>query len=213
MHNLLQMKRMKRRCHQHLKGGQENPRPRPKQPIHLRKSQTTTETSTKTVQTTPSPTRTSYQSWTGVTATQTQVNTSFPTTATATKTSVPSITRTSTTIPTSTQTQETGWQGEWSAFLEISDGVYVTGTLIIDVAGTDLTGTGTFDGIAYAFDGALYQNGDIATGSWTSHPMRVLSGGTGLIRVSLQAAAKIIGDFAGHVWTRPARSLPDETPR
>jgi len=120
-------------------------------------------TTTSTRQTTPFPTRTSSQSWPAATATKTQSHAQSSATATITQTTVPTSTRTST-----TQTQETGWQGEWAAFLEISTGSYTTGTLNIDIVGTDLTGTGIFDGVDYVFDGVLYQDGVIATGSWTT---------------------------------------------
>ena len=119
---------------------------------------------------TPVPTNTAIATITPV-PTNTTISTDAPTgtfTATATATATRTATATATATQTLAPTAQTGWEGEWNVFWQLEDQIYVEGTLSIEVVGTDLTATGTLDGVDYSFTGRVIQEGELAFGNWTS---------------------------------------------
>ena len=91
-------------------------------------------------------------------------------TPTQTRTSTPTLTATATPTKTATftltPTLQTGWEGEWIIFIQLANGTYTSGTMILALNGTDVIATAILDGVEYNFEGDIYAEGKQITGPW-----------------------------------------------
>jgi len=98
---------------------------------------------------------TAYRTPTSSTPTQTKVPTNMPT-----------ATRTAT--PTRTRTLQTGWGGEWTAYLAQPDGSYQSGRLIVSISGDSVTGVFDNGGITMNMEGSFQIDKTFVSGDYTS---------------------------------------------
>ncbi len=87
-------------------------------------------------------------------------------TPTQTRTSTPTFTVTAT--PTQTPTLQTGWEGEWTFYLDNGSGGYHSGTLSIAVNGKEVLGNAVINGNSYAFVGQLNADDSAIQGDYTA---------------------------------------------
>ena len=87
-----------------------------------------------------------------------------------TRTPTPTLTVTATPTKTATltltPTLQTGWEGEWSIYIQQADGTYTSGTMILELNGTEVIASANLDGIEYNFEGDNYAEGKQVTGQW-----------------------------------------------
>ena len=135
----------------------------------------------------PTATKVNPQSTQGVSATSTvaQVSPSAPMvltptatkksatatlTPTQTRTSMPTLTATASPTKTATltltPTSQTGWEGEWIIYIQQANGTYTSGTMILELNGTEVIASANLDGIEYNFEGDNYAEGKQVTGQW-----------------------------------------------
>lgn len=98
----------------------------------------------------------------------TAMPTQKPATNTATATQKPSNTPTPTKTLTPTVTMQTGWEGEWTFYLDNGTGGYTTGTLSITLDGRDVFGEAVINGSSYQFVGQLNTAGTSIMGDYTT---------------------------------------------
>lgn len=93
-------------------------------------------------------------------------------TPTQTRTSTPTLTATATPTKTATLTQtptlQTGWAGEWIAYLAQPNGSYKTGELIVTVLGDSVTGVFNNDGTIMNLSGIFSDEQIIVSGDYIS---------------------------------------------
>ncbi len=117
----------------------------------------------------------------------------------ATSTMAPTQTRTSTPTKTLTPTAngtftpsptvQTGWEGEWTAYLAQPDGTYGSGTLIVTISGDSVIGVFDTAGITMNLEGSLQLDGIIAIGDYT------LPAASGRFKWVIQEDSYIIGNI------------------
>lgn len=92
-----------------------------------------------------------------------------PTSSTPTQTKVPTNmpTATRTTTPTRTRTPQTGWGGEWTAYLAQPDGSYQSGRLIVSISGDSVTGVFDNGGITMNMEGSFQIDKTFVSGNYT----------------------------------------------
>lgn len=135
-------------------------------------------------------------------------------TPTRTATRTPTATQTATTIHTATQTAtpQSGWAGEWVVYLEQKDGSYLSSTINISVDGTQLGASATIGGIAYTYSGTIYNDGQIATGSWVTATADGwfwwTTSGIGQFTGSNEARLGFCGARIGLSRPQPCKELP-----
>jgi len=91
---------------------------------------------------------------------------------TQTRTSSPTLTVTATPTGTATltpsPTSQTGWAGEWTAYLAQPDGTYRSGKLIVSVSGDSVISVFDNAGITMNLEGSLQTDGVFVSGDYTS---------------------------------------------
>lgn len=132
-------------------------------------------------------------------------------TATATQNPATS-TATKTATLTPSPTIQPGWEGDWKAYFEKTDGSFTTGTLQVSVDVTSLTATLNIDNIQYVFNGIVINEGKYATGSWLGGASQGsfwwnLIGG-GQFRGCHTDQFALCGSRAGLNQPEPCRELP-----
>ena len=122
---------------------------------------------------------------------------STPQAATSTMAPTQSRTSTPTRTPTPTATValtpsptlQTGWDGEWTAYLAQPDGTYGSGTLIVTISGDSVIGVFDTAGITMNLEGSLQLDGIIAIGDYT------LPAASGRFKWVIQEDSYIIGNI------------------
>jgi hypothetical protein len=99
------------------------------------------------------------------TATRTWSTTQFPT-STSSSGAYPVATNTPTHTPTMTKTPQTGWAGEWVAFLAQGDGTYISGILTISINNGAMSGEFNADGALLNFTGSTSNDEKTITGDY-----------------------------------------------
>ena len=129
----------------------------PGQATNTRTSQPTSHNPYPIVSATPTRTPT------GGATTVTQIQTAT-TTQTKTATTIQTQTATTTQTQTATTTFKPGWDGEWTAYYEKTDGSFSTGKLVVALNGSDLTASLEMDGQIIKYEGIIFNEGIFATG-------------------------------------------------
>ena len=138
----------------------------------LAPTQTRTPTPTLTKQPTGSATMAPTQTRTSTPTLTKQPTGSATLAPTQTRTSSPTLTVTATPTGTATltpsPTSQTGWAGEWTAYLAQPDGTYRSGKLIVSVSGDSVISVFDNAGITMNLEGSLQTDGVFVSGDYTS---------------------------------------------
>jgi len=110
-------------------------------------------------------------------------------THTSTSTLTTTATTTKTATPTLTSTLQTGWEGEWIAYLEQSDGTYRSGVLTVTISGDSVTGVFDNAGVTMNLEGFMQTDGITVSGDYT------LPGASGWFKWVIQENTYIIGNI------------------
>ena len=131
------------------------------------RSKTPVITSSPTSINTPIPTHITPQAT--ITSNKTKTPTSTQPQATASRTNTLSPTLTQTPSHTPTSESQTGWEGDWMISFEKTDGSFLSGTMTVNIVGSDLSASAELGGDQYSLEGIIYyQVGEVATGSWNN---------------------------------------------
>ena len=119
--------------------------------------------------TAPIPTDTPPKAITATTKSKTPTKTQPQATASRTSTITPTRTQTHTPSLTATSAPQTSWEGEWIVAFEQTDGSSLSGTMMVNIIGSDLSASAELGGDQYSFEGFIYyQAGELATGTWNN---------------------------------------------
>ena len=151
----------------------------------------TTQTRTPTRMATTTPTRTATLTPTTTKRSATP-QAATPTPApTQTRTSTPTLSRTPTRTATLTPspTLQTGWEGEWTAYVVQADGSVLVGILTVTLAGDIVNGEFDVQGSLMNLEGSFLGAGDQVSGSYAGFP------GNGFFKWLISEGGTFVGNL------------------